>query len=545
MPHLPSTPPMLRKLLYQSSDELSSTEDSSLLRLGLAFNRLRKENGRIDLKSDDGSNACTLFLQELDATATILRAEVASRKYRKEFTVNYRALFPDSSRNYRVDILEASLEQFTVIWVNGSKFEFSAVAMSCATKLQQAWSDLATFLEQQRTHNSGESTKRPARSLVRKLLSSLDGAWASFEHVYVSELIAIEDKARNLIVEAIKCERALTSIEARESDDGKLLSNETYVKELTNLVKSIARLNSVANHRRKGRDDLDVNVFCEAKRTLAHCTAAHLDDFNSDTLAAAHVLSRDVVESLDAMRSYLKHVSGCLERVDPHLCNNAGLVERLVDLEESWEVGTRYVSNAGLLNSMCDIVAEIKSAQRIAPALISMCDECDVELFMVLPRIIWLRCLANPQVQTPLFESLLPHRFGHISVKPWLTHEPELSSFFELYNHTVSVLVAMLPTELAKTSMTPEQSARNILVKKMVSGPGGIEKSDIYSFVLPEFRIQAEDAVEKLAHELEKWSMELQRHCPDDWNQCSAILVRCLSENQSDSEARTQRAFRI
>ena len=49
--------------------------------------------------------------------------------------------------------------------------------------------------------------------------------------------------------------------------------------------------------------------------------------------------------------------------MDPHLCNNAGLVTRLVvsclgvegmrvaqDWEESWEVGARYVQNEWLLS---------------------------------------------------------------------------------------------------------------------------------------------------------------------------------------------------
>merc|ERR1719473_1777640 len=102
-----------------------------------------------------------------------------------------------------------------------------------------------------------------------------------------------------------------------------------------------------------------------------------------DTLSAARILATDVVESFDAMREYLREVERCLERVDPHLCNNVGLVARLVDWEESWEVGARYVQHTPLLNALCDLVAEIRSAQRLAPALTSMCDECDVELFMV------------------------------------------------------------------------------------------------------------------------------------------------------------------
>merc|ERR1719464_2465584 len=120
----------------------------------------------------------------------------------------------------------------------------------------------------------------------------------------------------------------------------------------------------------------------------------------------------DVLASYDAMRAYLSEVGTCIERVDPHLCNNVGLVARLVDWEESWEVGARYVQHAKLLNAVCDLVAEIRVAQRLVPALTAMCDECDVELFMVLPRIIWLRFLASPLQLLELLRSLLPHRFA-------------------------------------------------------------------------------------------------------------------------------------
>eukprot|EP00435_Cladocopium_sp_Y103_P003446 s4768_g1.t1 len=70
---------------------------------------------------------------------------------------------------------------------------------------------------------------------------------------------------------------------------------------------------------------------------------------STELSAAARTLCGDVVESFVAMRLYLREIGKCLERVDPHLCNNAGLVTRLVDWEESWEVGARYVQNELLL----------------------------------------------------------------------------------------------------------------------------------------------------------------------------------------------------
>merc|ERR1719313_1947159 len=88
-----------------------------------------------------------MFLEVLDACAQTLSLEAATRAYRVEFTINYRALFPDESRSYRVDVLEASAEQYAVIWVNGDKFEFTAEAIRRAEALQRAWADARTLLE--------------------------------------------------------------------------------------------------------------------------------------------------------------------------------------------------------------------------------------------------------------------------------------------------------------------------------------------------------------------------------------------------------------
>ena len=64
-----------------------------------------------------------------------------------------------------------------------------------------------------------------------------------------------------------------------------------------------------------------------------------------------------MVESFAAMRRYLREVEPRLELLDAQLRNNAGLVSRLEDFEESWEVGVRYVQNPRLLDAICDIVA--------------------------------------------------------------------------------------------------------------------------------------------------------------------------------------------
>eukprot|EP00931_Biecheleriopsis_adriatica_P050274 TRINITY_DN2909_c0_g1_i2.p1 TRINITY_DN2909_c0_g1~~TRINITY_DN2909_c0_g1_i2.p1 ORF type:complete len:535 (+),score=102.42 TRINITY_DN2909_c0_g1_i2:75-1679(+) len=525
---------MLRKLLGKDSDSLSSSEEASVTRLATAYRRLLIESGRVNTKSEAGFNACALFLESLDAAARALRLDAAPRTYRSAFTINYRALFPDEARNYRVDVLEASVEQYAVIWVNGDKFEFSAEAMRRAEALQRSWSDLGTVLDRcVQAVDQPRVTTRPGRSELRSTLVALDSSWASFEHKYIAELIDIEEKARRLIVQAIERERSLQLLEAQYGEDEALQNLPSYREDLKRLVACIAHLNSVANFRRKGRDDLSVDVLFDAMNTLSRCDAAEKNGENTEILAAARILSKDVVDAFVAMREYLREVERCLERVDPHLCNNVGLVAKLVDWEESWEVGTRYVQHDKLMKGVCDLVAEIRVAQRIAPGLTTLCDECDVEMFMVLPRIIWLRCLAKPSRQLDLFRSLLPHRFvttpGNEDSWP---ETPELEVFMEKFQTANGLLMGAQPAGAVGVppADVSERAAWEILVKRVVNGAGG---EDTYGTLAPALRARAEAAVEELMHELERWSMELQRNCPEDWNQCMGILVGCLSGRSS------------
>eukprot|EP00440_Ansanella_granifera_P009159 gb/GFBE01009921.1/.p1 GENE.gb/GFBE01009921.1/~~gb/GFBE01009921.1/.p1 ORF type:complete len:530 (+),score=107.52 gb/GFBE01009921.1/:1-1590(+) len=523
---------MFQSLLCSYSDSLGSI-DTAISRLASSYQRLIVEDGRVDTKTEPGFNAAALFLESLEAGARALRLEPADRSYRTDFTINYRALFPDGTRNYRVDILEASVEQNAVIWVNGDKFEFSAEAMRCAEALQRSWGAMSACLERwSRSSEQPLTFSKPAHKELKNTLLALDTAWAAFEKKYIKELINIEDKARKLIVEAIDCEKVLLDVEAKFGQSQAL--SPQHKSEYRKLVACIARLNSVANFRRKGRDDLSVEVLFDAMRTIDRCDAAEKNGESTELLSAARSLSGDVVQSFMAMRKYLREIRTCLERVDPHLCNNQGLVARLVDWEESWEVGTRYVQHEMLLNGICDLVAETRLAQRIAPALKDMCEECDVELFMVLPRIIWLRGLAKPTTQLDVFKSLLPHRFLEPSCNStgnWPC-DAELQTFVEQFRN----INALLMSNWRSAGRVSDRAAWEILIKRVVSGAGEAEKESAYGTLSPSIRAQAESEVEDFMNKMEGWSMELQRHCAEDWNQFMAILIQCLSGSNRDSK---------
>lgn len=521
---------------------MSPAEEAAVERLISTRWPLLMDGERVNTKSEDGSKACAAYLEALDAASRVLRLDKAPRSYRDDFTVNYRALFPDESRNYRVDVLEAAFEQYAVIWVNGDKFEFSTEAMRRAETLQRAWWELCASLERwsQASGNPRMLVARPPRSELRNSLVSLDFAWASFEHKYIAELIAIEEKARRLLVQAIEHDNRVHELEMNSPSET-LRQIPQYCEEQQCLVKCVSHLNSVANVSRKGRDDLSVDVLFDAVATLRRCDASEQSAGSCEHNRAARILATDVVESFESIRVYLREVEHCLERVDPHLCNNSGLVARLVDWEESWEMGTRYMQNEKLLGAVCDLVAEVRMAQRLVPALTTMCDDCDVELFMVLPRIMWLCFLARPAQYTQLMESILPHLF--IEAKEGISQskssavcccDPKLEAVIDLFGRTKRLVSSMISAE-GRDKATAEKDAWDIMVQRVVVGA---DSQEAYRCVhlSGDRREETRAAVEDLMHQLEPWSIELQRHCPEDWNQCSAVLVQCLTRGTKEQK---------
>lgn len=481
------------------------------------------QGGHTDVGSKAGYDACAAFLSSLEATAQELRLVAAPRTYRASFSASYRLLFPGSARHYRVDVLEASVDARSEIWVNGDRFELSAEAVGRADALQAAWAHFGALLDRWTV-----GAEAPAAAAVGELaaaLAALDTAWASFEQQYVAELMEIEEQARKLLVQAVHEERELQRLEAA----GAL--GRAFQEARARLVSSVSHLNSVANCRRKGRDDLGNDILNSALAVLDGTGPCGF-------VRATRVLAADIVDSFEAVRKYLREVGQCLEKVDPHLCNNAGLVALLVDWEERWEMGARYVRRAPMLAAISDLVEEIRTAQRIAPAFTSMCEDRDAELFLVLPRLVCLCFAVGPtKARGGLLQALLPERFDPAEGRrPGEAPRPapELEGLIGRFRLAVRLLVAARPRHLENdvAASLAEAAAWQQLVRRAVVGadgaaaggrrqasPGGAGPNGA----------AAHQAVEDLMRELERWSLELQRRCPEDWNQCSAVLVQCLT----------------
>jgi len=485
------------KFIGMDAENFTTSEELSINELAGVYAQFARDGGRVNTKSDHWHNSCAAFLDGLNRTATKLRLGTAPRKYRTAFTVNYRALFPDEQRHYRVDVLRASIDQCAAIWVNGDTFEFSPDVIRLARGLQSSWAEVGSLLERwEQSLDASRRKFRPARSEMHMSMITLDRAWASFEHKYIAELIGIEEKARKYLVAAVDYEGKMSEIESMfERKKEGLYSCPAYTRVRQDFITCLARLNSVANIRRKGRDDMTDAVLVKAIAVLQQCKT------KKDPVSEVAInLASDVVESFDAIRHYVRQVGECLECVDPNLCKNAGLVARLVDWEESWEVGSQYVQKEELLKSVCNLVAKVQKAQHLVPALTAMCEDCDVELFLVLPRMVWLCYLAEPNQHQGLVASLLPHRFEKGA-------DTELFAFVESFQRVVGSISKVVGVE----------QAENTLVQRAVLGSSSVKahmpRAEIENFML----------------ELERWSMELQRKCPEDWNQCSSVLIQCLT----------------
>lgn len=555
----------------------------------------------IDIQSEEGHRACEEFLSRMEAAAEAMWLHIAPRGFRADFSVNYRALFPDGRRHYRVDVLEASIDRYQVVWVNGDKFELTRETIGHAEEVQRSLADLFGILGMHQESVEYSMTMQDwidaGRNLSKALVIARDGklkhslrkvisekatsakggelaiarhscsavaeddfpidikivlqdqerqyptevlgaaltrvdvAWAAFEHKYIANLIIIEESSRQLVVRAVESERRLRHIENAKSRGWAVTAAE-IAEANRSLVECVSRLNAVANHRRKGRDDLGGDILESALVALSYHSRG---DCEGKKKSAAQVLAADIVGAFDAIREYLRDVKTCLERVDPHLCNNPGLAARLVDWEESWEVGGRYVRHAPLLDALCDLVAKIQGIQRLTPSLTTMCEECDVELFLVLPRVALLAFLAHPTgKQVELMRVMLPHRFSAGARAGDYCPDAELEKLVQQFHHAMCMLASAAAPDfvesavLADPSMPPARAvAWEMLLRRAVNGCEG-EAWTFHRFA-PSRRSEAKAVSESFCRALERWSCELQRHCPQDWNQCSAVLVQCLT----------------
>ncbi|KAL8272632.1 hypothetical protein Esti_003420 [Eimeria stiedai] len=332
-----------------------------------SFNMLHVQPGdrtwKPTVKTEDGFAACKAFLQALARASDLLGIRPQSRAYRNQFTKNYKALFPDHKRHYRVDVLEASQEGYSIIFVNGERYDFHATVIERGTCFREAWAKTLDVLNAMQHVNLSASPFW--RSELVPVLVELDSKWAAFEEEYILELIQIERKARRYVMDVIFLENQLLYLDGAVAS----LVSQGNANQTAHLrvwqqwqscrrqyVKKVFRLNAVANYRRKGQSNLDLGVL-EASENIIKTSESEPGHIYS----AVEHMAAECVTSFNDFRGHINELGQSPERVDPHLANNHVLVSHLCRVEETWQLAQKYLRDTQRLGDLLSLIEFISA----------------------------------------------------------------------------------------------------------------------------------------------------------------------------------------
>ncbi|CAK0873454.1 unnamed protein product [Prorocentrum cordatum] len=369
-----------------------------------ASQKLVADDGKLDIQSKAGYEACQRLLGALDALSHVLRLEPAPRGYRAGFASNYRALFAGDGRSYRAEILQAAMTLTPTIWSNGEFVQLSEGLVQRASALHEAWLSLEHALHVydccacplRAAPGAPCMSRRQADADVRgdlcRALLALDAAWAGFEEAYVTELLGVQQQARAMVAEAAELERKLRSLERAGGTAGPRVRARQRAE--ARLVEALGRLHASAGAKDASRRAaLAPEALDAARSALDAVRGAARDGGRSDP---AQVLAERVVGSYRDLRSFLQGLRHRMGEVHPQLCKNAGLVDRLARWEESWRLWGRYCDSPELLAAVRSLARFLQDCAGVAPELLRMCEGYDADLFLVLPRLATLCLLSDP-----------------------------------------------------------------------------------------------------------------------------------------------------
>eukprot|EP00931_Biecheleriopsis_adriatica_P039485 TRINITY_DN22580_c0_g1_i2.p1 TRINITY_DN22580_c0_g1~~TRINITY_DN22580_c0_g1_i2.p1 ORF type:complete len:346 (+),score=111.56 TRINITY_DN22580_c0_g1_i2:635-1672(+) len=342
----------------------------------------------------------------------------------------------------------------------------------------------------------------------------LDETWACFEKSYISALIQVEQAGRSPLVDAIE---AWKPERLEEGEDGRADSAM-----LNTAMAAISKLNAIANVHGKGRSDFRGALLQEARDWLHSVKAALHAQGATRTLI--RLIAGGVADAFDRMQEYLQRVEPRLAHLDPELARNTCLSEQLLNFEQSWDMGERYLANAGSFRSLCAMVARLEAFREESEALAEMMEENGPELFMVLPRLVWLSALLPAGDGRHVLEEMLP--------------EADFTHLEELW----SAVSAKLHRWFRPSPGAEEEELQGVFVLFAVAGVGGAQ--EVLELLQEEAAsdnhgdISAGEVIhtmEEMLREMESWSMQLQRRNPTEWNSLSAVLLGSLQGAASEN----------
>jgi len=269
--------------------------------------------------------------------------------------------------------------------VNGEKYEFSQEVIELGTKLFQCFLELQRVMRKSFLSSNYEHTQHfnSIRDEMVEVFEAFDVSWASYEELYVKELMSIEQQARKYITDAIDTEKRLTELEQNANGDLFKRVDDAVDKCREELAHQFAKLNSVANIEGHGRDDLSYEIMRAADRMLKEVSSCESESIRK--------LAKNVKATFESLRELLRKYNENIEVVDPQLRNNQELVNELVKYEKSWEKGKIYFLDRKRCNQLIYFSNVLEGLSEKYETFKDQLDSYEAEVFVIIPMIMVLR----------------------------------------------------------------------------------------------------------------------------------------------------------
>ena len=344
-------------------------------------------NNRYDIDTVEGQMACKGFLKLLEKLNECFNTRTASRSYRAIFSKAYRILYKDESLCYLTEILDSAQEAVPCLYVNGIRFEFSGFVLEAGHKLFQSFIEIQHLTRKNYIRATYENSPNCVAYInieMTKALEIFDYNWASYEKLYVKELMSIEAEARKYITDAIEIEKQMQVLENNEKARGRiLLDSEEYDKLRTQLTSHVSNINTVANSDGKGRDDLGVEILIAAEGMLRRISPSQSKSVRK--------LAENIRSSFMNQRLLFRKYDNNIEVVDPQLKNNQDLVNVLGSYEKYWERGKHYFQNGKLCSQLIHFSSIQEGLCEKYEKFSEKIDYRDTDIFVMIPMIMILK----------------------------------------------------------------------------------------------------------------------------------------------------------
>lgn len=424
------------------------------------------------MESDHGKGRA--FLQTLEQINAILTAD--KREYRDNFAMNYQALFTRPCQ-YRIEIFDA-IHKCDTLRINGVEFEFDYHTKSQANSLLRLLESLIDV--------------RCPSTLVRALitLTKIDKAWSSFEEAYIIDLMRIERESKSTVEEVIEKGRAFDP-NGHPWHDADGPYQEVHI-----FLETVNTLDTMVN--------CSPDLYVETPEIIECLKNTAIKG------AMERVLHRNLHNALCTMHSYICGIG--IEWINPYLARNPCLVEVLMHWKQCCQMCHEYAGprSIGKLHICEGIIANINQMQMYIPEFSTMLQDMSPDLFIYLPRVLWMQFIDAPASDRAFIYDMIPDS-DPVEISSALDRMRPL--YRQIHQHATDA--GCSNAMMAMWSLFIDQTIRYEGTRSY----GGCAIS-----------------MDGFLRELGIWSTALQRCRPEQWNTLCRLLRQAIMSHRSGQQ---------